>query len=399
MRDSNKMQLKHWSALIGLACAAFIFNTSEFIPIGLLTDIANDFSKTEAQAGMIISIYALVVMLLSLPLMIVVSGFEMKRLLCGVIFVFAGFQFLSAVSTSYHMLMLSRIGVACAHAIFWAIVSPLAVRIVPENYKSQALSMIVTGTSIAMIFGLPIGRIIGLHIGWRMTFLCIGLFAFVLMIYLLLILPKVPSRGTFTLHKLPLLFRKSVLLDFFIISFAIATSFYTGYSYIEPFLKQVAGLHDSLITATLVIFGAMGITGSLAFSRFYNKNPYRFTDIVLLCIFACLMLLQAAACSAVTIILLCALWGVVFTASNVVLQAETINNSPIDATAVSMAIFSGIFNLGIACGTYIGGRVCTHFSMSGIGYAGAVLAFITFVYWNKIIKKKMKAKSDCCSEP
>lgn len=330
MRTSNMMQTKNWMALVGLTCAAFIFNTSEFIPIGLLTDIANDFLTTEAQAGMIISIYAFVVMLLSLPLMIVVSRFEMKKLLSTVIFVFVGFQLLSAVSTSYYMLMLSRIGVACAHAIFWSIVSPLAVRTVPEKYKSLALSMIVIGTSVAMIFGLPIGRIIGLHIGWRMTFLCIGIFAFVLMIYLMLMLPKVPSRGTFSLQKLPFLFRKSILLDFFIISFAIATSYYTGYSYIEPF------------------------------------------------------------------ILLCALWGMVFTASNVVLQAETINNSPVEATSVSMSIFSGIFNLGIACGTYIGGQVCTHFSMSDIGYAGAVLAFLTFIYWNKIIKKKMKEKAVCC---
>lgn len=396
MRTSNMMQTKNWMALVGLTCAAFIFNTSEFIPIGLLTDIANDFLTTEAQAGMIISIYAFVVMLLSLPLMIVVSRFEMKKLLSTVIFVFVGFQLLSAVSTSYYMLMLSRIGVACAHAIFWSIVSPLAVRTVPEKYKSLALSMIVTGTSVAMIFGLPIGRIIGLHIGWRMTFLCIGIFAFVLMIYLMLMLPKVPSRGTFLLQKLPFLFRKSILLDFFIISFAIATSYYTGYSYLEPFLKQVAGLQDNWITVTLVIFGAMGILGSLAFSRFYNKNPYKFTDFVLLGIFGCLMLLQAAACCCLTIILLCALWGMVFTASNVVLQAETINNSPVEATSVSMSIFSGIFNLGIACGTYIGGQVCTHFSMSDIGYAGAVLAFLTFIYWNKIIKKKMKEKAVCC---
>lgn len=81
MRTSNMMQTKNWMALVGLTCAAFIFNTSEFIPIGLLTDIANDFLTTEAQAGMIISIYAFVVMLLSLPLMIVVSRFEMKKLL------------------------------------------------------------------------------------------------------------------------------------------------------------------------------------------------------------------------------------------------------------------------------------------------------------------------------
>ena len=387
------MSTKNWMALIGLTCAAFIFNTSEFIPIGLLTDIANDFSTTEAQAGMIISIYAFVVMLLSLPLMIVVSRFEMKKLLASVIFVFVVFQLLSAVSTGYYMLMLSRIGVACAHSIFWSIVSPLAVRTVPDKYKSLALSMIATGTSVAMIFGLPVGRIIGLHIGWRMTFLCIGIFAFLLMIYLMLVLPKVPSRGTFSLKKLPALLKLPVLLGIFILSFALATSYYTGYSYIEPFLKQVAGLQDNWITTTLVIFGAMGILGSLAFSRFYNKNPYMFTSIVLFSIFGCLLLLQTAAFYSVTIILLCALWGMAFTSSNVVLQAEIINNSPVESTSVAMSIFSGLFNLGIACGTYIGGQVCTHFSMADIGYAGAALALITFVYWNKVVKKKMKDKA------
>lgn len=85
------MSTKNWMVLTGLTCAAFIFNTSEFIPIGLLTDIANDFSITEAQAGWIISIYALIVMLLSLPLMIVVSRFEMKKLLSSVIFFFGSF--------------------------------------------------------------------------------------------------------------------------------------------------------------------------------------------------------------------------------------------------------------------------------------------------------------------
>lgn len=156
----DSMTLKQWMSLIGLTCAAFIFNTSEFIPIGLLSDIAEDFSVTEAKAGMIISVYAFVVMLVSLPLMIFASKFDLKKLIISVIFLFTVFQLLSAVSSGYGMLMMSRIGVACAHSIFWSIVSPLAVRTVPENFKNTALSMIVVGTSVAMIFGLPIGRMI-----------------------------------------------------------------------------------------------------------------------------------------------------------------------------------------------------------------------------------------------
>lgn len=386
----DKLTIRNWLSLIGLTCSAFIFNTSEFIPIGLLTDIARDFAVTDTKAGMLISVYAFAVMILSLPLMILVSRFELKKLISFVILVFAVFQISSAMSTSYIMLMISRIGVACSHAIFWSIVSPLAVRTVPNQFKNVALSMIATGTSIAMIFGLPIGRIIGLQIGWRMTFLYIGIFAFALIVYLLAVLPIVPSRGNFSLHKLPMLVKRPALSHLFVLSFAFATSYYTGYSYIEPFLKQIASMPNSWITVTLMIFGGMGILGSLCFSKFYSANPFRFMSIAPLSLCGCLTLLHVSSFHSVTIILLCALWGMTFTASNITLQADTINYSPLDATAVSTSIFSGLTNLGIACGTYIGGAVYTHLSLSVIGYAGGILALLTYFYWIKRVIPAMK---------
>lgn len=389
----NKMSFKSWLPLIGLTCAAFIFNTSEFIPIGLLSDIANDFSLTEAHAGMLISVYAWVVMLLSLPLMLLVSKMELRKLMLCVIGLFVVFQLLSSLSANYAMLMASRIGVACTHAVFWSIVSPLAVRIVPDHSRPLALSMIVTGTSVAMIFGLPLGRIIGLGIGWRMTFLCVGIFAFVTALYLMACLPKVPSRGGFSLHKLPVLLKNPLLVGLYLLSLLVATSYYTGYSYIEPFLKQVAGLRDDWITATLMIFGGAGIIGSFSFSKFYAKHPFRFLDIVILGIAVCLLLLHLSSQYSSTIILLCVVWGMAVTAFNVALQAEIINNSPQNATSISMSIFSGIFNLGIGCGTLVGGSICTYLSIAEIGYMGGVLAVVAFVYWHKrvvgLLKKAM----------
>ena len=114
----NGATLQAWIPLVGLTCAAFIFNTSEFVPIGLLSDIAADFGVTEARVGMIVSVYAWVVMLLSLPLMLLVSKMEMRKLLLWTVFLFVVFQFLSSVSTGYVMLLVSRIGVACTHAVF-----------------------------------------------------------------------------------------------------------------------------------------------------------------------------------------------------------------------------------------------------------------------------------------
>lgn len=384
------MTLKNWLPLIGLTCAAFIFNTSEFIPIGLLSDIAADFDITGAHAGMLISVYAWIVMLLSLPLMMLVSKMELRKLMLYVMALFVLFQLLSSMSSGYTMLMLSRIGVACTHAVFWSIVAPLAVRIVPDNHRPLALSMIVTGTSVAMIFGLPIGRVIGLSIGWRMTFLCVGVFALLTAVYLATCLPKVQSGGRFSWHRLPELFKNPLLVGLYILTFVAVTAHYMGYSYIEPFLDQVAGLTSDWVTATLMIFGGVGILGSVLFSKFYAKKTILFIDAVILGIAACLLLLHPSAHFAFTVVVLCALWGVAITAFNAALQAEIIRDSPQNATSISMSIYSGIYNLGIGCGSFAGGSICTYLSISEIGYAGGVIALVAFLFWRKRVLGRLK---------
>jgi len=295
MKSNSSMPLKSWLPLVGLTCSTFIFNTSEFIPIGLLTDIAADFCMTEAQAGMLISVYAWVVMLLSLPLMILASRIELRRLLLCLIGFFSAFQVMSFLSSGYWMLMASRIGVACTHSIFWSIVSPVAVKIVSDEHRPLALGMIVTGSSIAMILGMPLGRVIGLHIGWRMTFLSIGLFAFATFLYLLFVLPKVQSDGVFSPRRLPELFRNRALAGLFLFTALYAGSYYTCYSYIEPFLKQVVGMSDELVTASLMIFGGAGLVGSFLFSKYYRCNSRLFTTLVMVSITASLMLFYSLA--------------------------------------------------------------------------------------------------------
>ena len=290
-----EMSLKTWMALVGLTLSTFIFNTSEFIPIALLTDIGRDFGLTEAKAGMLISVYAWVVMILSMPLMLMTSKMEMRKLLLGVVAVFTSFQVMSYLSTSFGMLMVSRIGVACAHSIFWSIVSIIAVRIVPESHKPIALSMIVTGSSIAMILGLPLGRVIGLSVGWRITFLSIGAVALVVFLYLFTLLPKVPSGGGMTAHDLPTMLKNKILIGIFITTAAFATGYYTAYSYIEPFLQQVGKMTENQITLTLMLFGGAGIIGSMLFSKYFPKYRFKFINVTLLGLIGGVVLLLPSA--------------------------------------------------------------------------------------------------------
>lgn len=366
--------------LLGLTFCTFVFNTSEFMPIGLLSDIANDLNISDARAGMLISVYAWVVALMSLPLMIIVSKMELKRLLLTIIAVFVLSHVASALAEGYYTLMLSRIGVACSHAIFWSIVSPLAVRIVPDDKRAFALSMVATGSSIAMVVGLPLGRVVGLYLGWRMTFLSIGVISALIFIYIAAMLPKVPSRGKFSVKRLPALLHNRVLLGVFVMSVLFATAHYTGYSYIEPFLGRVAGFTPDIVTLVLIVFGGSGMIGSIAFSKYYMSNPRRFVAVATVAPALCLLLMQVSVVSLASVLAVCVVWGAMATAFNIAFQDNVMRFAPEEATSVAMSIFSGIFNLGIGSGAYIGGVVVTHLSLGSIGYAGGVIGLLAAFY-------------------
>ena len=376
----KKESFTRWLPLIGLTFAVFVFNTSEFMPIGLLTDIATDLNISEARAGLLISVYAWVVAIMSLPLMIMVSKMELKRLLLSIIALFVVSHVASAFAEGYYTLMLSRIGVACSHAIFWSIAPPLAVRTVPDGKRALGLSTIATGSSVAMVVGLPLGRVVGLYVGWRMTFLSIAIISALIFIFIAVVFPKLQSRGKFAFKQLPDLLHNRVLVGVFIMSVLFATAHYTGYSYIEPFLGKVAALSPDVVTLVLIVFGASGMLGSISFSKYYMANRRRFMFVMTIGPALCLLLLQVAAASLLSVVVVCIMWGAMATAFNIAFQDNTIRFAPVNATSIGMSIFSGIFNLGIGSGAYVGGLVVSHLSIDYIGYAGGLIGLIATLY-------------------
>ncbi len=378
VNDNMKTGIKGWLPVIGLAFSTFIFNTSEFIPIGLLSDIAADFSITESNAGMLITVYAWVVALASLPLMLTFAKTENKRLMLGITALFIVSQVLSGISKDFYMLMISRIGVACAHAIFWSIVTPYAVRIAPEGKKSAALSIIVCGSSIAMIVGMPIGRTIGLLMGWRATFLVIGAAAAVIFLFLAFLLPKAPSDSSISLRKLPALIKSPALLSIYLITVIAITGHFTAYSYIEPFLAQTAGLSETWITLILTIFGFVGLVGSFLFAKCYDAHRKLFIVFAVCGLCVSMLMLQVMSFSLASVILLCVFWGTAINFYNLAFQSEIIRNAP-QGSAVAMSIYSGIYNMGIGSGALVGGYVCSGLEVGFIGYAGGAIAVIASV--------------------
>jgi len=170
--------------VFALAVAAFVVNTTEFLPIAMLTDIGRGFNMSEADTGIMITVYAWVVSLASLPLMLIAARAERRRLLLSLFAVFVTGHALSVAAWSFPVLLVSRVVIALTHALFWAITAALAMRLAPRGTRQQALGWLSLGTAMATVLGLPMGRIIGQLLGWRATFALIGILALGVMLLL-----------------------------------------------------------------------------------------------------------------------------------------------------------------------------------------------------------------------
>lgn len=360
------------------AFAAFIFNTTEYIPIALLSDIGTSFSMPVDKVGIMMTVYAWIVALVSLPLMLATAKIERKRLLVGVFTLFVASHILSAVATGFGVLLIARTGVALAHAIFWSITASLVVRLAAKDKRTKALGLLATGSALAAVLGLPIGRLVGQYLGWRASFALIGALALICLVTLWKILPNLPSRNVGNIKSLPDILKNTPLLLVYLMIILIVTAHFTAYSYIEPFMLNVVNFSANFATWILLMFGLAGIVASILFGRYYERMERSFLWLAMMAIALGLSTLFLFSDMSALWVINAFLWGIGATTISLVLQIQVLRLAP-KATDVAMSIFSGIFNIGIGGGALLGGIVIAQMSLIHIGHVGAAVALLAML--------------------
>ncbi len=377
---------KQWLSVLALAVGAFIFNTTEFIPIALLSDIGQTFGMASTEVGIMLTVYAWIVALLSLPLMLATKNFERRKLLLILFAVFVAGHVLSFFAWNFGMLLASRICIALTHAVFWSITASLAVRVAPPGKSTQALGLLSTGTVMAMVMGIPLGRVIGQFYSWQISFLLIGICAAAVMIVLAKNLPLLPSVNSGSLSSLPLLVKRKNLMLLYGFTILIITAHFTAYSYIEPFVLQIGGFKPEQVTIVLGLYGAAGFVASFVFGKWFAKFPHQFFIGAAALVMLMTALLWPLVGSAWAVYVLCFVWGIAISVVSLSMIAKVLNFAS-DATDVATSIYSGLYNVGIGGGALLGHYVTVGLGLGSIGFVGAGTALLAVVLAYVLIKR------------
>ena len=377
--------------VFAFSLSAFIFNTTEFVPVALLSDIALSFEMETAIVGLMITVYAWMVFLGSLPLMLLTAKVERKKLLLSIFSLFIISHILSVVAWNFWVLLISRIGIALAHAIFWSITASLVIRVAPRDKKQQALGLLALGSSLAMILGLPLGRMIGQVLDWRSTFTVIGVIATLVMLLMWKLLPHLPSKNAGSLASIPVLMKRPLLVGIYLLVMIIISGHFTTYSYIEPFAIKVSQFAPEIATMMLFIFGLAGVVGSFLFGRLYAKNSRNFIACAMMLVMLPQLLLFPLKHFEIAIFLLVFLWGIGITSLSIALQMRVLQLAP-DATDVATAIYSGIYNVGIGAGALFGSIVIHQLGLEYVGLIGGGLGLLALI-WLGIMTIKFGKKA------
>ncbi|HEY0303196.1 MAG TPA: MFS transporter [Rhizomicrobium sp.] len=355
--------------LLALAAGAFGIGVTEFAPMGLLPAIAGDLRVSIPTAGLLVSAYAIGVML-GAPLMTLATGRLPRRaLLIGLMAIFTVGNLMAALSSGYEMLLAARLVTSLNHGAFFGVGSVVAARLVPENRRAGAVAAMFMGLTVANVVGVPLATWVGDQIGWRAAFWGIAGIGVAAMASLRLTLPAIAAdAGGNMLAEIKVLGRGPVLaaLALTVIS---ASAMFTVFTYIAPILQAETQASMSFVTAMLVTYGVGLTVGNWLGGRFADRSVDR-TLIVTLAALALLLVAFAAAMKfAAPSAVLIFLWGVASFALVPPLQLRVMAAAQ-DAPNLASAMNIGAFNLGNAVGAALGGAVIA----GGLGYPAVALA-------------------------
>ncbi|RWK04983.1 MFS transporter [Mesorhizobium sp.] len=364
-------------ALYALTAGAFGIGVTEFVIMGLLLDVSADLGVSISAAGLLISGYALGVVV-GAPLLGALTGrLPRKTLLLALMVVFTVGNLACALAPGYWTLMAARVLTAFAHASFFGVGSVVATSLVAPNRKASAIALMFTGLTVANILGVPFGTWLGQAYGWRSSFLAVTLVGVVAFAVIALLVPRdepgggnedESSEGT-----LAVLGRRSVLLGL-LTTVLSWVGVFAAFTYLAPTLTRISGFSEAAVSPILLVFGGGLVTGNLLGGRLADRHLMPTVIGTLVALSAVLFVMTAAMHQPIAAIIAVGLLGAAAFATVAPLQMWVLEKARGAGQGLASSFNIAAFNLGNAIGAWLGGFVIDH--GPGLGAVTLVAALV-----------------------
>lgn len=362
-------------ALYALTAGAFGIGVTEFVIMGLLLEVSTDLGITIAAAGLLISGYALGVVVGAPLLTALTARWPRKAVLMGLMVIFILGNAAAALAPSYGLLMGARILTAFAHGTFFGVGSVVATGLVAPERRASAIAIMFTGLTVANILGVPFGTWLGQHFGWRATFWAVTAIGIAALAVLALLVPrdKAAPEAMDWRADLRAMMRRPVLLGLLTTVLGYAGVF-AVFTYIAPALTGITGLPASWVSPVLLVFGGGLILGNLLGGRLADRHLNRTVLGSMLALAVVLGLMGFALHNTVAAVVFVGLLGAAGFATVAPLQMWVLQKAEGAGQSLASSLNIAAFNLGNALGAWIGGVVIDH--GPGLGAVAPVSALL-----------------------
>jgi MFS transporter, DHA1 family, inner membrane transport protein len=389
-------------ALIALAVAAFAIGTSEFVIMGLLPDVAADLAVSIPQAGLLVTGYAMGVVIGAPILAVLTAKLSRRPTLIGLAALFTLGNLLCALAPDYRLLMIARVVTALSHGTFFGVGSVVAAGLVAPNRRSQAIALMFTGLTLANVLGVPVGRLIGHEFGWRMTFAAVVGIGLIAVAALAWLLPRriAAPKGN--------IMREFVTLRDWRVQFSLLTSvlcsasLFCVFTYITPTLTQVSGFSAGAVAPILLLFGVGLTVGSTLGGRLGDRRLVPSILSIIAANAVVLAMIHFASATRIPMLGALFVWGVLAFALVPLLQTLIVRDAEA-APNLASTLNQAAFNLGNAVGAWIGscmlgaGLQLTDLSWASVGLTMAALSLAA---WSSLLRDRAVGRTQPqCSAP
>jgi predicted MFS family arabinose efflux permease len=385
MTTSTAAQRFPFFRLLVITGAVFAAVTSEFLPTGLLPDMAAELKVSESQIGLLVTIFAGTVVLTTAPLTAVTNRFSRKWLMVLLLGVFSVANILAALAPSYEFLIGARILGGAAHGLFWAVTGPYASRLVPRHQLARAISVTGAGGTAAFILGVPIGTALGHALGWRLAFAVMAGVVLVFLALVVFLLPPVSHIVPLATGEIAVPLRRDRTLPAVVIVAVSVTLLIVGqntfYTYIVPWAIQIGGVPPDNVSGLLFAYGAAGAIGLVIAGTIGDRYPRSL--VALLTVGVGLSVAAVAVYgpgSPAAVVAGLVAWSALFGGLPSLFQTRMLHAASLRMRDTASAWLTIAFNLAIGLGALLGGFLLDGFGITVLPYAELVFIAAALVF-------------------